>query len=75
MSKIVTSNEKLISDLKNLASRKTRYVNRYPYNLCYNHSDGYTSADCSNLYKSLFNGYDVNNRTVGAPRTFQPTEF
>ena len=65
MSKIVTSNEKLISDLKNLASRKTRYVNRYPYNLCYNNSDGYTSADCSNLYKALFNGYDVNNRTVG----------
>lgn len=65
MAKIVTTNEKLISDLKNLASRKTRYVNRYPYNLCYNHSDGYTSADCSNLYKSLFNGYDVNNRTVG----------
>ena len=65
MAKIVTSNEKLIADLKNLASRKTRYVNRYPYNLCYNHSDGYTSADCSNLYKSLFNGYDVNNRTVG----------
>lgn len=65
MAKIVITNEKLIADLKNLASRKTRYVNRYPYNLCYNNSDGYTSADCNNLYKALFNGYDVNNRTVG----------
>lgn len=65
MAKIVMTNEQLIERLKILASRKTRYVNRYPYNLCYNHADGYTSADCSNLYKSLFNGYDVNNRTVG----------
>lgn len=65
MSKVIMTNEQLIERLKILASRKTRYVNRYPYNLCYNHADGYTSADCSNLYKSLFNGYDVNNRTVG----------
>jgi len=65
MAKIVMTNEQLIERLKILASRKTRYVNRYPYNLCYNHADGYTSADCSNLYKALFNGYDVNNRTVG----------
>ena len=65
MSKIIMTSKELVERLKNLAGRETFYKNRYPYNLCYNHPDGRTSADCVNLYKALLNGYDVNNRTVG----------
>ena len=65
MAKIVTTAEKLVNDLKTLESRPTFYKNVYPYNLCYVHENGYTSADCVNLYKALLNGYDVNRRTPG----------
>ena len=61
---IMTSNE-YVERLKKIAARKTYYSNKYPYNLCYIHSDGRTSADCWNLIKALLNGYDVNNMTVG----------
>lgn len=62
---IVTTAKKLVSDLKNLASRSTFYSNSYPYNLCYVYATGEVSADCVNLYKALLNGYDVNNKTAG----------
>jgi len=65
MSKVIMTNKQLIERLKVLANKKTLYVNRYPYNLCYVRSDGRISADCVNLYKALFNGYDVYNTTVG----------
>lgn len=65
MSRIVTTASKLVSDLKTLESRPNYYNNHPPYNLCYVHSDGRTSADCVNLYKSLLNGYDISNRTPG----------
>lgn len=65
MAKIVTTAEKLVNDLKTLESRPTFYKNVYPYNLCYVHDNGKTSADCVNLYKALLNGYDVNKRTPG----------
>lgn len=65
MAKIVTTAAKLVSDLQTLESRPTFYKNVAPYNLCYVHSSGYTSADCVNLYKALLNGYNVNNRTAG----------
>ena len=65
MAKVIMTANDLVNRLKTLAARKTFYKNKYPYNLCYVHSDGRTSADCVNLYKALLNGYDVNNRTVG----------
>lgn len=54
-----------IERLKVMAARRTYYMNKWPDNLCYVHTDGRTSADCLNLPKALFNGYDVNNNTVG----------
>lgn len=65
MAKVIMTSVQLVERLKALASRRTWYKNKYPYNLCYNHADGTTSADCVNLYKALLNGYDVNNRMVG----------
>ncbi len=65
MAKVIMTSVELVERLENLANRRTFYKNKYPYNLCYNNSDGRTSADCVNLYKALLNGYDVNNRTVG----------
>ncbi len=63
--KIIMSASELVAKLKVLASRDTFYKSVYPYNLCYVHEDGRISGDCSNLYKSLLNGYDINNRTPG----------
>ena len=63
--KVIMTSGEFISRLKAIAGRKTYYCNRYPYNLCYIHNDGRTSADCSNLVKAILNGYDVNNKTVG----------
>lgn len=65
MAKVIMTSIELVDRLQKLAARKTFYKNKYPYNLCYINSDGRTSADCSNLYKALFNGYDVNKTTVG----------
>lgn len=65
MAKVIMTSSELVSRLKNLASRRTFYKNKYPYNLCYINSDCRTSADCLNLYKAVLNGYDVNNTTVG----------
>lgn len=65
MSKIVTTAQKLISDLKTLESRPTFYKNKWPDNLLYVHDDGRTSADCVNLYKALFNGYNINVTKAG----------
>ena len=65
MAKVIMTSIELVERLEKLAARKTFYKNKYPYNLCYINSDGRTSADCSNLYKALLNGYDVNKTTVG----------
>lgn len=65
MARVIMTANDLVSRAKKMASRKTFYKNKWPYNLCYVHNDGRTSADCVNLYKSLFNGYDVNNTTKG----------
>ncbi len=63
--KIVMTSAELVRRLKILAGRNTFYKNKYPYNLCYINEDGRTSADCLNLYKALFNGYDVTRTDVG----------
>ena len=63
--KVIMTNEQFVARLQTLANRKTYYKNKYPYNLCYIHNDGRTSADCVNLIKALLNGYDVNNKTFG----------
>lgn len=65
MSKVIMTSVQLVERLKKLASRNTFYKNVYPYNLCYVHSNGQTSADCVNLYKALLNGLDVNNLSAG----------
>ena len=65
MAKVIMNSNQLVERLETLAARKTFYKNKYPYNLCYINSDGRTSADCSNLYKALLNGYDVTKTTVG----------
>jgi len=65
MAKVIMTNAEMIQRLKTLAARKTYYKNKYPDNLCYVHADLKTSADCVNLYKALFNGYDVDNLTPG----------
>ena len=65
MAKVIMTSEEFIQRAKALAARPSYYSNKYPYNLCYNHPDGRTSADCWNLYKAILNGYDVNNHTVG----------
>lgn len=59
------TNSEYVNKLKTLAERKTKYSNKYPYNLCYNNKDGKTSADCLNLIKALLNGYNIYNNTIG----------
>ena len=63
--KVIMTERQFIERLKALASRNTYYYNKYPYNLCYIHSDGRTSADCVNLVKAILNGYDVNKKGAG----------
>ena len=65
MSKVIMTAAQLVERLETLAARNTFYKNKYPYNLCYIHADGRTSADCVNLYKALLNGYDVTNIRAG----------
>lgn len=65
MARVIMTSAQLVERLKKLASRRTFYKNVYPYNLCYIHGDGRTSADCVNLYKALLNGYDVNVTATG----------
>ena len=64
MAVLMTSGE-FIQRAEALAARPSFYSNKYPYNLCYIHPDGRTSADCWNLYKAILNGYDVTKTTPG----------
>ena len=63
--KVIMTSEQFAERLTAIKNRRTFYKNSYPYNLCYIHSDGRTSADCVNLLKAILNGYDVNKKTVG----------
>lgn len=54
-----------VERLQNIASRKTRYSNKYPYNLLLINKDGRTSGDCLNTIKALLNGYNIYNNTIG----------
>lgn len=65
MARVIMTSNDYIYRLEKIAARKTYYSNKFPYNLCYIHGDGRTSADCWNLIKAILNGYDVNNFTVG----------
>ena len=65
MSNVVTTSTKLVNDLIALARSKTKYSNKYPYNVLY--FDGTIwSADCVNLLKALFNGRDITDKTKGS---------
>ena len=65
MAKVIMTASEFIRRLEVIANRPNYYSNKYPYNLCYVHKDGRTSADCWNLIKAILNGYDVNKNTVG----------
>lgn len=62
--KVIMTSRQFVERLLNIRNRKTKYNNKYPYNLCYVHKD-YTSADCLNYIKAILNGYNVYNNTVG----------
>lgn len=61
---VIMTSEQYVSKLKSLVERKTKYSNKYPYNLLYVHKD-YTSGDCLNTVKALLNGYNIYNNNVG----------
>lgn len=65
MAKVIMTERQYVEKLQNIASRKTRYSNKYPYNLLYNNKDGRTSGDCLNTIKALLNGYNIYNNTIG----------
>lgn len=65
MPRVIMTSDEYVRRLEKMASRRTYYSNKYPYNLCYVHQDGRTSADCWNLIKSILNGYDVDRLDVG----------
>jgi len=56
---------KFVSDLLRLTKMKTKYCNKYPYNIGYVYEDGSRSFDCWNMIKSLLNGYDISITTPG----------
>ena len=62
--KVIMTERQFVERLLNIKNRKTKYMNKYPFNLCYIHRD-YTSADCVNLVKAILNGYNVYNNTIG----------
>lgn len=63
--KVIMTERQFVERLTNIRNRQTFYKNKYPFNLCYIHPDGKTSADCVNLVKAILNGYNVYNNTVG----------
>ena len=63
--KVIMTSEQFVDRLTIIRNRRTFYKNVYPYNLCYIHGDGRTSADCVNLVKAILNGYNVYNNTTG----------
>ena len=65
MAKVIMTSDEFVRRLEVLVNRPSYYSNKYPYNLCYIHPDGRTSADCWNLIKAILNGYDVNRMEVG----------
>lgn len=65
MAKIIMTERQYVERLQIIAERKTRYSNKYPYNLLYINKDGRTSGDCLNTIKALLNGYNVFNNAIG----------
>ena len=59
------SKSKLIKDLETLAAQKTHYRAKYPFNLLYYDGTQFW-CDCSNLFKALFNGRDINFKEKGS---------
>lgn len=57
--------DKLVQDLITLARGKSKYSNVWPYNVLYWDGTRFF-ADCVNLYKALFNGRNIDDRTVGS---------
>ena len=79
MGYVIMTDEQWVEKLITLARGKSSYKNWFPYNLLYWTGDRFT-ADCSNLEKALFNGRDIDNKTVGSyqyplPATGDCTEY
>ena len=75
----IMTDEEWVDKLKTLARGKSTYIAKFPYNLLYWTGEKFT-ADCSNLEKALFNGRDINDKTVGSymwplPATGDATEY
>lgn len=65
--------KKFVEDSFKLIEQETSYRNVYPYNCLYYNGSGKGgfSGDCNNYIKSLINGRDINNKTIGSyQRTF-----
>ena len=63
--RIVYTEKELVEILKKLARSKSSYKAKYPWNLLYWDGTRWW-ADCSNLYKALFNGRSIVNPAVGS---------
>ncbi len=64
---VVMTAEELIDALETILARDTKYVSKYPYNLCRYNEDGTLSSDCNNLIKAVLysRGKIANNYQVG----------
>ena len=75
----IMTDEQWVERLITLARGKSSYKAKFPYNLLYWDGERFWS-DCSNLEKALFNGRDINDKTVGSyawplPATGDATEY
>lgn len=65
MAKKYYTEKQLVSALITLARNPSSYKNKPPWNLLYWDGSRFW-ADCVNLYKALFNGRDITNKTYGS---------
>lgn len=76
----IMTDDQWVERLKTLArDDKSSYKGAFPWNLLYWDGERFWS-DCSNLEKALFNGRDINDKTVGSyawplPATGDATEY
>jgi len=75
----IMTDDQWVERLKTLARGKSNYRAEFPWNLLYWDGNRFW-ADCSNLEKALFNGRDINDKTVGSyawplPATGDATEY
>jgi len=79
LSYLIMTKQEWVEYLKALARDKSGYWAAFPWNLLYWDGERFW-ADCHNLEKALFNGRDINDKTVGSyawplPATGDCTEY